>query len=169
MTDLERHIEFVNRQTEFHAGIAKRLADQGDDRRAAKHTMISEQYRELSSFLEANANRLVNGNQTKIKRLNLTWDEVQDLPPEMIAELSVTDGDKLEFDIIQVIEDAGGAASLDRILLELYRRTGEVTKRTWLNNRLYRMVQKEAIHSVPGKKGVYSLATMDDEEAKLLI
>ena len=36
---------------------------------------------------------------------------------------------------------------------------------TWLNNKLYRMMQKQTLFSVPGRKGIYSLEPMEKEQA----
>jgi len=87
----------------------------------------------------------------------LTSDEIQDLPKELLEQLSLTEGDKLEFLIADMIKDLGGATSIDKLLIALYRRTGEVEKRTKLNARLYKMVNKRMVFAHPQRKGVYSL------------
>lgn len=93
---------------------------------------------------------------------SLSWDELEGLPEELVAELSISDSDKTDFNIIGLIREAGDVASLDRIILNLYKQTGEIVKRANLNARLYRMVQKEQIYSVPGKKGVYSTTKLEE-------
>jgi hypothetical protein len=169
--ELAKHTEFVNRQIEFHARQADRQASAGNDRTAAKHRLISESYKELQEFIQSlaeAASGALSRRENAQNRLALSWDEVKDLPPELVAELSVSEGDKLEFDMISILSDCGGVASLDRVLMELYRRTGEIYKRSWITNRLYRMAQKESIFSVPGKKGVYSVEPLDKEAADSL-
>lgn len=169
MERLRPHIEFVKEQGAFHARQADKYAD--NPRRKEAHLATAAKFGDLAGVLQEI--ELMDPPQKNVtgerKRLNLTWEEVKDLPEELLAELSVSDADRLEFTIIAIIEDAGGVASLDRIIMEYYKRTGEVLKRPVMNNRLYRMVQKEAIHAVQGKKGVYTLQPLSDEEAAAVI
>lgn len=86
---------------------------------------------------------------------NSAPDEFADLPPELLAELS--EGAKAQVDpVIKVINDRGGTATLDQILIDLYRATKEVHKRTIVQNKLFRLSKREMCWSVPGKKGVYT-------------
>lgn len=87
----------------------------------------------------------------------LTPSEIEDLPDELLSQLSLTEGDKQEFLIADLIKDLGGATSLDKLLIAIYRRTGEVEKRTRLNARLYRMANKRMIYAHPSRKGIYGL------------
>ncbi|MDG5489055.1 hypothetical protein NYR55_10560 [Sphingomonas sp. BGYR3] len=163
--DLEALTSFVNEQISFHSQLTEQAARTGDDRRAMRHQTIMKRYGELIGVLAEQKTKPTKAAQ----RLALTWEEVHDLPQELLKELSVSDSDKLEFQIIKTIEDLGGVASLDRLLVALYRQTGEIYQRTWLNNRLYRMCQKDMIFSVPGRKGVYSLESIDKETAAALV
>jgi hypothetical protein len=58
--------------------------------------------------------------------------------------------------VVQVIREAGGTATLDEVLIGLYRKTGEVAKRNLLSNRLYRLAQQGYLRSVQHRKGVYT-------------
>ena len=89
--------------------------------------------------------------------LSLNPMELDDLPDELINELSVSKADKVEYLILTALDKQGGFASLDRLLVAIYKDGGVILKRTVLNNRLYRMASKGLIYSVPDKKGVYSL------------
>jgi hypothetical protein len=104
-----------------------------------------------------------------VPRLGLSWEEIHGLPQELLEELSISESDKIEFNISSLITELGGVASLDRLLVALFRQSNEITKRAALNQRLYRMVQKELIHSVPGKKGVYSIHPISELDAAKLI
>jgi hypothetical protein len=68
-----------------------------------------------------------------------------------------------------VIDEAGGVASLDQILVGHFRKTGEVMKRTTLTSRLYRMANKGLIFPLPNKKGVYSTSKFSDHEVAQLL
>jgi hypothetical protein len=82
-------------------------------------------------------------------------DEFSDLPPELLEQLS--EGAKAQVDpVIKVINDRGGTATLDQILVDLYRATKEIPKRTMVQNKLFRLSKRELCWSVPGKKGVYT-------------
>lgn len=87
---------------------------------------------------------------------------VHDLPPELLEELSISKGDELEDQLVTVINAYGGEATLDQILVGLYRKFKVTQKRRFLQNKLYRMTM---VWSVDGKKGVYT--TTEPEEHPL--
>jgi len=89
-------------------------------------------------------------------RVALRPKDIADLPDELMEQLSIKkNGDDVEIAIQEIIEAAGGAMSLDQIIIGYYRKTGEVLKRNLINAKLYRMGKKDLIYSLPGKKGVY--------------
>lgn len=173
--NLGQHIDFVKSQLEFQQRQAARFAK--EPRRAALHEASALQFRsllgdliELKDWISAHPNwRAEKEKDTTPKRLALTWEEVEGLPKEVLDELSISDSDRTEFNIIAAIRALGGIASLDRIIICLFNQTGEINKRMTLNQRLYRMTQKELIHGVPGKKGVYSLEVISDEDASKIV
>ncbi len=157
--NLWQHAEFVKGQMEFHLRQADRFAE--EPRRATLHATTAAQFRlllegldALHAWQEANPGWESAHKIDRSKRLALSWDEIEGLPPELLAELSLSESDRTEFNILSSVRELGGVASLDRLLVYIYRQSGEVMKRTALNQRLYRMIQKELLHSVPGKKGV---------------
>lgn len=161
MEDLENFARFVKSQADFHERQAHRF--RGEERRHELHIGTAKTFNELHDYLRSQCEekvakgRIGNG-------LSLSWGELQDLPDELVKELSITESDKLDFSIAELIEKHGGMATLDRILVEVYRLTGEILKRSNLNARLYRMVQKGMIYSVPGRKGVYSSYEVSEED-----
>lgn len=78
---------------------------------------------------------------------------VYDLPAELLEELSIAKTDELEDQLVTVINACGGEASLDQILVGLYRKFGVSQKRRFLQNKLYRM---DMVWSVDGRKGFYT-------------
>ena len=90
-------------------------------------------------------------------RLNLTPADLEGLPQELINQLALSDSDKTEFLIIECVEDLGGIASLDQILICLYKKTNEIHERSKLNAKVYRAIQKNLLKSVEGKKAIYEL------------
>lgn len=84
---------------------------------------------------------------------------VHDLPPELLEELSISKGDELDDQIVTVINSYGGEATLDQILVGLYRKFKVSQKRRFMQNKLYRMPM---VWSVDGRKGVYTTTEPDD-------
>jgi hypothetical protein len=81
--------------------------------------------------------------------------DLSDLPPELLKELS--DSFKGETDpLITIINDRGGTASIDEILVDLYRKFGDIGKRPIVSNKLYRFSRRGLCAPVPGKKGFYT-------------
>jgi len=171
MLDFEADIEFVKSQLAFHEAQAVKYAN--EPRRAERHHSTAIRFRALLSDLTEAAQLLETLPELRERagnapRLTLAWDEIEGLPPEVLAELSISDSDKTEFSVQSAIRELGGVASLDRLIVYLFKTTGEVHKRTPLNQRLYRMSQKDMIFSVPGKKGVYSISPLTEEDAAKL-
>jgi hypothetical protein len=82
-------------------------------------------------------------------------DDLSDLPPELLAELSA--GAKSDTDpLIQIIDDRGGTATIDEILIDLYRKHREIGKRAVISNKLYRLTRRGLCAAAPGRKGVYT-------------
>jgi hypothetical protein len=82
--------------------------------------------------------------------------DLSDLPPALLAELSGPKADGLEARIQSIARLAGDAGlGLDRLLVELYRRFGEVQTRKALNNKCYRMVAKGLLAQVEERRGLY--------------
>lgn len=178
MNILTKHLQFVNEQV----GIQDRLAIKYKNQkwRSEKHISAAESFRSLAEDLVVAARQLdnldqsqrsvVQSQQTKQIRLLLTPEEVEDLPEELRSELSISGGaDKTEFAIVQTIDASGGVASLDQILVGVYRRTNEIHKRSSLISRLYRMSGKGLVFPVPAKKGVYSIRQLTESEAAKLL
>ena len=138
---MSEHIESVNTV----AGFYRRSSDlNSDDSKREQHTSIAKR-------LEAAAAEL-------IRLYGLTsalppdLGNIFDLPPELLEELSIVKSDELEDQLVTVINAYGGTASLDQILVGLYRKFGVAQKRRFIQNKLYRMTM---VWSVPGKKGIY--------------
>jgi hypothetical protein len=82
-------------------------------------------------------------------------DDLSDLPEELLKELSGNSRGEVDH-LVQIINDRGGSASLDQILVDLYRKYGQVGKRTITANKLYRLSKRGLVWVLPGKKGIYA-------------
>ncbi|MCY3989256.1 MAG: hypothetical protein OXF94_11805 [Gammaproteobacteria bacterium] len=165
MDKIRTFIPFVKSQADFHYRQADRYAD--DERRRGLHFGTAEKFSDLLSLLKEIKEWAVPIDHAGTG-LMVSPGELKDLPDELIKELNVTDSDKMDYSIVELVNEHGGIASLDRILVGLYLKTHEVQKRHNLNARIYRMMQKGLLHSVPGKKGVYSSRQLSEEEIESL-
>lgn len=96
--------------------------------------------------------------------LYLTTQDLEDLPPELIEQLNITDSDKKDMYLSKLIDKCGGIISLDKLLIAIYKDSGEIYERNKLMARLYRMSQKGIIHTHPSKKGQYSTSKWNIDE-----
>jgi hypothetical protein len=97
---------------------------------------------------------VVNSERKEIDVTNLS-----DLPAELLSELSATQLDVLERQMLAVLEALGGSGDLDQILIGLYRKFGVVQKRRFTQNKLWRMVRKGQVKKPKGARGLFRLDT----------
>lgn len=171
MSILSKHIPFVNAQIAFQENQAKKYATV--PRRANLHLATASTFKQLLADMQ-DASRVLDDPANKPKPVSLSQQlilspaELAELPDDLLKELNVTEADKIEQTILSLMEQAGGIISLDRLLVGIYKRTGEVQRRVTITSRMYRMNQKGYVFPVPGKKGVYSVRELTtDEVAKL--
>jgi hypothetical protein len=172
MSILLQHIPFVNELIAVQGKLAGKHAKQ--EWRANLHKGNVAKLSALVADL-GEADKLLDTPQDvvppllpKPNRFVLRPEEIENLPEELIAELSATVTDKTELAIFRTVNEFGGAASLDQILVDLYKKTKEIVKRTTLTSRLYRMQQKGLVFPVPGRKGVYATTDVTPEDAARL-
>ena len=159
---IDRYGSFVKEQVEFNERCVAQNA--GDERRErAYHNRAITFKNLLAELAEISAQPTMDANDESLFRLSP--DELDNLPEELLNQLSLTEGDKQEFFIAELIKDLGGATSLDKLLIAIYRRTGTVEKRTRLNSRLYRMANRKMVFAHPSRKGIYGLRPFAAEEA----
>jgi hypothetical protein len=168
MSMLAKHLSLVKDQMDFHQRMATRFSENQHRRNLHRDTHAG--FEELLEDLEK-ADGLLDQmgaesrRNTSLPRIALTPQDIEGLPDEVLKELSISEGDKTEFAILGLIEEAGGILSLDRLIVGMWRKTGEAHKRAALTSRLYRMAQKDLVYNVPTKKGVYASRPISEAEA----
>ena len=80
---------------------------------------------------------------------------VDDLPAELREQIKSVGIDELERKIIEVVRDFDGIASVDEILVGLYRAHGLIEEREQLTRKLYRMTKKALLAPEPKRRGIY--------------
>ncbi|HEX2590764.1 MAG TPA: hypothetical protein VHL34_04685 [Rhizomicrobium sp.] len=90
--------------------------------------------------------------------------DTSDLPKALLKELNSAGSGAQDFEkrILSVMTDLGGEASLDQILVALYRKHQMVTKRRVLQNKLWRLVRKNRLQTVKDDRGVFRLKERDE-------
>jgi hypothetical protein len=175
MLTLSDALTFVNGQAQFH-DMKLREYSATSPRRGTQHDRLCQQFAALADYLQRQEDRIerlgsgvsADTPPSGVVQLSLRFEDIEGLPPELMQELSITDGDKTDFAIQALMQERGGVMSLDQLLIALYRKTGEIHKRPNLNSRIYRMTTKGALFSVPGRKGVYSTRELTEAESAAL-
>lgn len=172
MSILAKHLPVVNEHISIQQRLAKRY--ENDPRRTAMHVQSRDNFIALLESM-ATADDMLDNLQKNVQAsvqapvLTLRPEELDGLPLELLDELS--EGavpDKVDGAILAALDARGGIASLDQIIVGIYKATKELSKRNTLTSKLYRMTQKGIIFPVPGRKGAYSLRRMTEDEAKAL-
>lgn len=115
---------------------------------------FAELINDMSNFPSSNEASTYDG-------INLTPEDLEGLPPEVLQQLGLSESDYYEMELVRLINKVGGVISLDKLIVLLYKEKGEIVERTPINAKLYRMTKKGMIFSVPGRKGVYSTQSME--------
>jgi hypothetical protein len=169
VSTIAKHLPFVNEQMTFHDKMFEKYSNgkfKGDFR-ANLHASTRDKFKELAADLII-ADKELDSPKKKdlsgVKQLSLSLEDIEGLPEELVNELSVSDADKTEFAIVNIINENGGILSLDKILIAIFKKTGEIIKRANMTSRLYRMSQKGLVFGVPNKKGFYSTEELTEED-----
>jgi len=93
--------------------------------------------------------------------LMLRKEEMEGLPEEQLKELKEFSKEKSDSDILDIINENKGYATLDQLIVRLFKKTGKMTTRNSLTARLYKLSRSGLIFSVQGQKGVYSTFAQD--------
>lgn len=156
---VETYGAFVKDQVEYQEKQAERFLARKEASKAKAAQGRAAMFRQM--LLDIEAQERPAPRKAAIDPVRLSPADIEDLPAELLGELSLNESDKKEFVILDIINEVGGIASLDRILVSLYRRTGEIEKRPKMVSRLYRMTSKGLISAHPTKKGIYSTNPID--------
>ena len=111
MSILEKHLAFVNEQIAVQQKLAARFT--AEPKRQKLHLDSADKFKALAAALEE-AEKALNGvpAASRIRplqlRLSLTQEDVEGLPEELVKELSISDADRTEFAILNLVDESGG-------------------------------------------------------------
>lgn len=152
MKSIEEVRQFCQDQADFHYKQAKRPPN-GKPERLVKHEKLAERFASataLLSSLPASGIEPAQGDLFKIDPY-----DVSDLPAELVSQLTIPKSDDDEVRMVQLLRIAGRPLSINEIMVGLYRKFGDFSKRSTVNARLYRLANKGDL--VTTEKGVYAL------------
>lgn len=156
---LQDKINFVNEQCEYQLARAEHYEKQHDPMRVDAYKKRAKQFQELADFIEKNCS------QPSIlsSSIYISPDDIKNIPPQLLAQLNISDSEKQDFNIIEAIDSVGGIASIDKILIAYFHKTQEILDRQKLMAKLYRMSNKGIVYSHPSKKGIYSTRPIEQK------
>jgi hypothetical protein len=172
MENLDAYIAFVKEQISFQLRMASKYSTNAY--RSNLHHNAVMQFQGILALLESLRDGPADVGESPAKAVNarrrimLSLDDLKNIPSDLLNELNLSDTDKQDMLIESIIADSGGILSLDKILVELYRRTGAIHKRNTVISRLYRMGNRGLIYSLPSKKGIYSTYELSEQDVKRL-
>ncbi|HWA91405.1 MAG TPA: hypothetical protein VG889_15320 [Rhizomicrobium sp.] len=95
-----------------------------------------------------------------------TGGNLSDLPDELLKELRLGPRTSLDAQILDVFRALGGTATLDDVLIGLYRMFAVVQKRRFVQNAIWRMIRKGHLTAQKGKRGSFALASVPQGRRK---
>jgi hypothetical protein len=169
---LEKYIALVKGQVDYYTGLVDRFTPDNPRYRPDQVKMyvrLLNEHHELLKYLEGQAKAApqaglfdgmtqdeIDAPPPAVKEPPTKPDDLSDLPPELLEQLSGRAKKAQTDELVQIISARGGAASIDEILIDLYRKTGKIETRIILSNRLHRLAKQGLIAPTEGRKGIYT-------------
>jgi hypothetical protein len=161
VTHLRDFIPLVKGQVQFHEERSK--TPEYAPKRQEFHAGTAMQFQELLEAIEKTPVTV----EASSNPLTLTQDDLVGLPKELLEQLNISDTDRADAIIVDLINAAGGTLLLDKILIGLYKATGQIHQRTQTISRIYRLSKKGVVFSVPRKKGLYTTTKPEVAERRI--
>lgn len=161
---VDAEVEFVKSQIDHHRKSIIYHEKRGDQPKVNRHRGILKRFEELLPKIEQMVG-IVPEPQFEVREIKVgsRIGNIDELPEAIRAQLVSFQMDELEAQILDLLNDnLDRVATIDEILVGLWRAHGVAHQRDQLANKIYRMTRKEQLYSVPGKKGVYSTVIVED-------
>lgn len=165
---VDAEIEFVKSQIDHHRKSITFHEKRGDQPKVNRHRGILKRFEELLPKME----QMMGVSppvkfETKDIKVGSRIGNIDDLPESIRTQLVSFQMDELESQILDLLNDQlDSVATIDEILVGLWRIHETAHQRDQLANKIYRMTRKEQLFSVSGKKGVYSTKNVDDADVQ---
>jgi hypothetical protein len=159
---MDQHIRLVKAQIAWLQGqIARYTPDHPryKPEQVALYRRLVAEHQQLLAFLDSlipsEGRAPSSAPDTVTSPIPAQSDDLSDLPEELLSQLSGKSQGASD-PLLQIIDDRGGTANLDEILIDLYRKHRQIGKRVLVQNKLYRLSKQGVVWGVPGRKGVYT-------------
>ena len=152
MSNIAKIIEFVQSEIEFHERKQSELAPT-NQWASQKHQETASNLTEVLNWIVDNKDKSESQLESDLFYINPL--ELDDLPEELRKELSVSDSDLYDAQVLELLRIAKRPISLNELMIALYRKYEVQHKRAAITARLYRLVNNEQIASPV--KGTYTL------------
>jgi hypothetical protein len=156
-------LKFNKSRESYHARQARNLA-KTNPTAAEKHKQTSLGIAATIQFIKSagkTPNSLPSTAETSDDLFSLNPLNMKDLPDDLSEELNVSQSDKEDAQILELLEIANRALDLNELLIGCFRKYNVKHKRNLLTARLYRLVKRGLVHNVG--KGTYALGPAPDE------
>lgn len=158
---IEKYDLFIKDQISHQERAAAHYTEKEDEIRAQSYADRANKLQEMWSEIKTAAQSYPSPSIES--QFHLSPDEIEGLPDDLIKELGITNSDRKEYLLVELINNKlGGITSINKLLVAIYKETKEVEKRTRLVARLYRMQNKGLIYTSSIRKGVYSTKPIPD-------
>lgn len=111
--------------------------------------------RAFTEFLEVRQRRDSDDEISANSSVGSRIGSLEDLPPELRSQIKSAGMDELEEAVVEVVKSFDGIASVDEILVGLYRNYQRIEDREQLSRKLYRMTKKGLLKPEPKRRGIY--------------
>ncbi|AUM13578.1 hypothetical protein [Ketobacter alkanivorans] len=167
-------IKFLKSKKSFQERKQRQL-EKSNPNAAARHAESAEGFAKIISWFEeclANPPKRPVSSDDVEGLFSLNPLDIDDLPEDFREEISITEGDKQDAQIIELMRIANRPLDLNEILIACWRKYNVQHKRNQLTARLYRLSKRGEIH--PVNKGTYALGAgpesgQEDEAQEQLI
>lgn len=161
MDNIDEFIKFLKSNHNFHERKAREL--KLDPKRAAKHSQTAEGLQQIADWFEdylaspsqpyPNSDTSANASVEDLFSLNPL--EIDQLPEDFRNEISISESDRQDAQVIELLRLANRPLDLNELLIGCWRKFGIQYKRNQLTARLYRVSKRGDIYVVG--KGTYSI------------
>jgi len=155
---------FFKHEISYHAKKKRELESQ-NPRASKNHEDTLEWFTLASTFVAEQIEKNKNNKQASTETddlFSINPLDLGDFPEEFIGELSLTESDTQEAQILDILAIAGRPINLNELLVALLRKHETQYKRTALTAKLYRLMKSGQVESP--NKGVYQLGKAEELE-----
>lgn len=155
MQSITEFIKFLKSRQSFHKSKVHGL-QKSKPSAAIKHEDTIAKYGDIVSWFEQfQSTQNIPQDNSDQDLFSLNPLDMQDLPEDLSDELSVSQSDTEDAQILELLDIAGRSLDLNELLIGSFRKYNVKHKRNLLTARIYRLVKRGLVHNVG--KGKYAI------------